>query len=299
MVDITHKSNTLREAVACATVLVSQQETIKAIKEHKVPKGDVLAVAKVAGLFGVKKTAELIPDCHPLPIEYTHISYEIVGLEIRISVAVKTIYKTGVEVEAMHGASIVALTIYDMLKPIDKGVAIQNIRLESKKGGKSDYRNGHYDNLTAAVVVCSDSITRGEKEDKSGKIIIKYLEKYGIKIKQYTIIADEREAIQQQVENNRANLLIFSGGTGLSPRDITPDTVRPLLDRELPGIMQRARNYGQERIPYAMLSRGVAGEKNGNLIFTFPGSSKAAEEYMNALFPYVLHLFKVLAGEGH
>ncbi|MEQ8218904.1 MAG: cyclic pyranopterin monophosphate synthase MoaC [Arenibacter sp.] len=138
MVDITHKKATLRTAIAQAIVQVSSEDTILAIKNNTVPKGDVFAMSKAAGLLGVKKTADLLPDCHPLPIEYTDISYSIKGLQITVLITVKTIYKTGVEVEAMHGASIVALNMYDMLKPIDKGIEIQNIRLLKKTGGKSD-----------------------------------------------------------------------------------------------------------------------------------------------------------------
>jgi cyclic pyranopterin phosphate synthase len=141
MVDITHKKNTLRTAIAQAIVEVSSAETIKAIKTLKVPKGDVFAMSKAAGLLGVKKTADLLPDCHPLPIEYTDISYEIDRLQIIIRVTVKTNYKTGVEVEAMHGASVVALNMYDMLKPIDKAVEIARIKLLKKTGGKSDIDN--------------------------------------------------------------------------------------------------------------------------------------------------------------
>lgn len=138
MVDITHKKATLRTAIAQAIVQVSSEDTIEAIKNNTVPKGDVFAMSKAAGLLGVKKTADLLPDCHPLPIEYTDISYAINGLKITVLFTVKTIYKTGVEVEAMHGASIVALNMYDMLKPIDKGIEIQNIKLLKKTGGKSD-----------------------------------------------------------------------------------------------------------------------------------------------------------------
>ncbi|MGB5378626.1 cyclic pyranopterin monophosphate synthase MoaC [Muriicola sp.] len=141
MVDITHKSNTLRTAVAQAIVKVSSEETIRAIQNKMVPKGDVFAMSKAAGLLGVKKTSDLLPDCHPLPIEFTDISYEIDKLQIKILITVKTNYKTGVEVEAMHGASIVALNMYDMLKPIDKGIEISNIRLLKKTGGKSDLNN--------------------------------------------------------------------------------------------------------------------------------------------------------------
>lgn len=141
MVDITHKKNTLRTAIAQAIVKVSKQETITAIKNKTVPKGDVFAMSRAAGLLGVKNTPLLLPDCHPLPIEYANIEYHINGLEITVVFTVKTIYKTGVEVEAMHGASVVALNMYDMLKPIDKGIEIHQIKLLKKTGGKSDINN--------------------------------------------------------------------------------------------------------------------------------------------------------------
>ena len=141
MVDITHKSSTLRTAVAQAIVKVSSSETIRAIQENQVPKGDVFEISRAAGLLGVKKTALLLPDCHPLPIEYTYVDYKIDDLTIEIEITVKTHYKTGVEVEAMHGASIVALNLYDMLKPIDKGIEIQSIKLLKKTGGKTDINN--------------------------------------------------------------------------------------------------------------------------------------------------------------
>jgi len=159
MVNITHKSNTLRKAIAEATVLVSKQETIEAIEQRKVPKGDVFSFAKVAALFGVKKTSELIPDCHPLPVEFTDVRFNITDLKIIIEVEVHTVYKTGVEVEAMHGASIAALTLYDMLKPIDKNVVIQQIQLKSKTGGKTDKKSYLNKGLQAAVIVCSDTVS--------------------------------------------------------------------------------------------------------------------------------------------
>ena len=124
MKDITSKYSTLRIATASAKVNVSSMETIEAIKNNTVPKGNVLEMSRASGLLGIKKTPLILPDCHPIPIESTKIDYDINDLTITIEVTVKTIYKTGVEVEAMHGASIVALNIYDMLKPIDKGVFI-------------------------------------------------------------------------------------------------------------------------------------------------------------------------------
>lgn len=200
MVNITHKSNTLRQAIATAVVAVSSETTIAAIKNNQVPKGNVFEMSKTAGLFAAKRTSDMIPDCHPLPIEYTHISFEIKDLEIHIFVEVHTIYKTGVEVEAMHAASVVALTLYDMLKPIDKGIEIHNIRLVEKKGGKTDYKEAA-EGLTAAVIVCSDSIFAGKKEDKAGKAIITHLERYAIPAT-YTIIADEIADIQSNIKKS-------------------------------------------------------------------------------------------------
>ncbi len=302
MVNITKKSNTLRIAIATATVKVSKQETIDAIEQRKIPKGDVFEFARAAGLFGVKKTSDVIPDCHPLPIEYTAITYEIVGLTIIIKVEVHTIYKTGVEVEAMHGASVTALTMYDMLKPIDKGVEIENIRLLKKSGGKSDLKNAKFPEIKAAVVVCSDSIFENKAQDTAGKAIISRLEQWEIHTEKYEIVPDEINVIRDKVTDlskTGYHLIIFTGGTGLSPRDVTPEAIAPLIERNIEGIMETARRYGQERMPYAMLSRGVAGFIGKTLVLTLPGSKSGAEESMDALFPQILHLFKVIKGEKH
>ena len=137
MIDITHKPTTLREATAEATVSVSLPETITAVKEKRVPKGDVLEAARVAGLFGIKRTSDMIPDCHPLPVESAALTFDVRDLSIVVTVKVRTIYRTGVEVEAMHGASVAALTIYDMCKAVDRGMRISEIRLAQKRGGKS------------------------------------------------------------------------------------------------------------------------------------------------------------------
>ncbi|MEL7271062.1 MAG: cyclic pyranopterin monophosphate synthase MoaC [Bacteroidota bacterium] len=141
MVDISEKKATLRTAVAEAIVKVGSPDTIQAIEQKRVPKGDVFEMSRAAGFIGIKKTPELLPDCHPIPIEFAAVKYTIEGLLIKIQMTVKTVYKTGVEVEAMHGASTIALNLYDMLKPIDKKIEIQNIRLLKKTGGKSDINN--------------------------------------------------------------------------------------------------------------------------------------------------------------
>ncbi len=301
MVDITHKNNSLRKAIATATVMTSSPETIAAIAQKKVPKGNIFEFSRVAALFAIKKTSDVIPDCHPLPVEFSNVSFVIEGLSVVISVEVHTVYKTGVEVEAMHGASVAALVMYDMLKPIDKNVQIQNIRLQEKQGGKSDMKFSA-SNLKCAVIVCSDSVHKGEKQDSSGKAILSILEKHGLSDVVYSVLPDDFEKIQntlkQQMEQ-RTDLLIFTGGTGLSARDVTPDAVLPFIDKPIPGIMETARNYGQQRIGTAMLSRGVAGFAKDTRVITLPGSKKGVEESLQALFPQLLHVFSVRDNAGH
>jgi len=137
MNDITKKSLSFRSALAEGIVSVGKNETLQAIRDLKVPKGNVFETAKAAALLGIKKTSLIVPDCHPLPVEFASVNFEIRELEILITVEVKTYYKTGVEVEAMHGVMVAALTVYDMLKPIDRGLEIAHIRLLKKTGGKS------------------------------------------------------------------------------------------------------------------------------------------------------------------
>ena len=302
MVNITHKSSTLRKARATGVIKVSNQATIDAIEQKLVPKGDVFEFSRAAGLLACKKTYEVVPDCHPLPIEYTSIKHEINGLEIKIMVEVHTVYKTGVEVEAMHGVMITALTMYDMLKPIDKHVEIINVKLEEKKGGKSDIKYAYPESLKVAVITCSDSISNGKGIDKSGEIVVENLKKHHLSVSNKKIISDDFETIQneaKQLVQDGYQLILFTGGTGLSLRDVTPDAIRPLIEREVPGVMEAARDYGQQRTPYAMLSRGIAGFIGDSLIITLPGSPKGAEESMQAIFPYILHVFRVKEGVKH
>lgn len=302
MVDITHKSNTLRTAIAGAEVRLTNPEALTAVQNGTVPKGNIFEISRAAGLFAVKRTSDMIPDCHPLPIEYTHISHRIKDMAIEIEVEVKTIYKTGVEVEAMHAASVVALTIYDMLKPLDKGIIIGDIRLIRKKGGKGDFDPSKFNHINAMVVVCSDSISSGENEDKSGKAIVEKLGKFGIKTSRYEVIPDDIEAIARLAKEGfelGTGLILFTGGTGISARDQTPEALIPLIEKRLPGVEETIRRYGQQRTPFAMASRSVAGITGNSIVMALPGSVKGAKESIDAVFPHILHLFEVMKGNRH
>jgi cyclic pyranopterin monophosphate synthase len=301
MVNITHKSNSLRQAIATAILSVSKQATIDAVQNKTVPKGDVFEFSRAAGLLAIKKTSDVIPDCHPLPVEFASVKQTIDGLHIIVTVEVHTVYKTGVEVEAMHGAAITALTMYDMLKPLDKGIEIGTIKLESKKGGKTSFREEATAGLRCAIVICSDTVSAGKAEDKTGKTIIEKLQQYQLSTS-LQVIPDDFDTIQKKAKllsEDGHDIVLFAGGTGVSARDITPDAIKPLLNKEIPGIMEAARRYGQDRTPYAMLSRGVAGFIQNTLVITLPGSTKGSEETIDALFPYVLHVFKVAKGIRH
>ncbi|MFZ1264771.1 MAG: bifunctional molybdenum cofactor biosynthesis protein MoaC/MoaB [Chitinophagaceae bacterium] len=302
MYNITGEIKTHRQAIAQAIVQLSLPATLDWVKSKSQPGDNMFETSRVAGLFAIKKTSDVIPDCHPLPVEFASITHRIEGLKIIIEAEVHTIYKTGVVMEAMHGASVAALTIYDQLRSMDPGLSITGVSLLKEKGDKSQYDDALSRPVKTAVVVCSDSIAAGTKQDFSGKAIISKIEKYAVVIEDYSIIPDEIIIIQEKVQllcDKKMDLIILTGGTGLSARDITPEAIRPMLDREIPGIAEAARSYGQEHMPYSMLSRSLAGLKGNTLILALPGSTRGAAESMDALFPYLLHYFRVMENAPH
>jgi len=137
MVDISQKTDTERVAIASGAVIM-QPGTLEMIRSGEVKKGDVLAVARVAGIMAAKKTSDLIPLCHPLPLTSAKIDFEFVDENtLKIVAETKTTYATGVEMEALTAASVAALTIYDMCKAVDRAMVIGEIKLEKKSGGRS------------------------------------------------------------------------------------------------------------------------------------------------------------------
>jgi molybdenum cofactor biosynthesis protein MoaC len=301
MIDISEKIETLRTAVATSKVLARPGNIERAVR-GETPKGDVFNVARAAAVLAAKRTSDLIPYCHPLSLDYVDVQFEPGDGEIGIRVTVKTVGKTGVEMEALLAASMAALTVYDMMKGIDKDVVIGETRLVEKHGGKSDFEETFPLLLKAAVLVTSDSVSAGKKTDKSGKVIVEAMKQFPVEVLSYEIIPDDRETIRNKIlgyVEQKLDLVLTTGGTGLGPRDVTVDAARDLIERDVPGISEAMRSYGQRRTPYAMLSRGVVGIRGKTLILTLPGSTKGVQESIAAIFPNALHAFNMMRGGGH
>lgn len=303
MRDVSSKPNTLRTARASATLHCSPA-TIRAIKSGNVPKADPLLVARVAGIQAAKNISLLIPYCHQVPLDFVRVEFEMKREQIVITTEAKAIWKTGVEMEALVAATSAALTLYDMLKIIDETMEIASVKLDAKKGGKSDFRSdATIRKLRASVLVLSDKASRGERVEKSGKAIVQRLRSFGLKSISYTVLPDEADLLRKELlalsDKKKTDLVLTTGGTGLSPRDITPDVTEELIERRLDGVSERLRSFGQERIRTAMLSRGVAGVRGKTMIVNLPGSLDAVHESLDVLLPWLFHSFRMMHGEEH
>jgi molybdenum cofactor biosynthesis protein MoaC len=304
MKDVSQKPDSLRVARATAT-LHAPAHCIELLRSGDTEKGDPLKTARVAGILAAKRTDELIPLCHPLPIHRAEVTYELADTSVRVMAEVQTIGPTGVEMEALTAASLAALTLYDMLKPYAEPdeLHIEDCRLERKTGGKSHYKRTLSTPRSAAVVVLSDTVASGAKTDTAGAWVREALIAANFGPVEYAVIADDAAVLGDllgSLIDAHTAMIITVGGTGLGPRDVTVDTVKPMLDVEIPGIMEAARAFGQQRMPYAMLSRGVAGYVRDSLLVTFPGSRGGASESLSATLPGLIHLLETgRAGGRH
>ncbi|MDQ3848832.1 MAG: bifunctional molybdenum cofactor biosynthesis protein MoaC/MoaB [Thermoproteota archaeon] len=302
MIDVGDKGETLRTAVAQAIIRVSP-ETIDLIKEGKSPKGNIEDAARISATMGAKKAWDLLPYCHPIPIDHIKVDVFIKTESIEVQAKLKTTWKTGVEMEALTGVSIAALTIYDMLKPIDESIVIECIRLLAKSGGMKEFYEDYQRSLTAAVIVISDSVSKGERQDRSGKLAIERLKRHGFQVVDYQVMPDDMSKIESSLINAcdglKVDLVLTCGGTGLGPRDKTPEVTKNVMEKEVIGISEALRMFGQKRTPMSMLSRGVAGIRGNTIIVNLPGSAKAVSESLDALIPGILHGPKMLGGHGH
>jgi molybdenum cofactor biosynthesis protein MoaC len=302
MFDVSIKPDSSRTARAQA-VLTIDANTAVLIRQGKSPKGDIVEAAKIAATLGAKKTSDLIPYCHPIPLDNIKVQVLIKSQAIEVDVKVKSIWKTGVEMEALSGACIGALTIYDMLKPIDESLFISSVRLLEKSGGIGQFATKEGNKIRAGVIVVSDSVATKKRTDKSGRLIVDVLKNKSIEVVKYKVVPDDSSAIEELLtkysDDLRLDLVLTTGGTGLGRRDVTPEATRNVIEREITGIVEGSRAYGQRRTPLSMLSRGIAGVRGKTLIINIPGSATAVSETLDFLFPGLEHAFKMMEGHGH
>ncbi|MEJ7780538.1 MAG: bifunctional molybdenum cofactor biosynthesis protein MoaC/MoaB [Daejeonella sp.] len=316
MRDISSKQITLRTARAVGIIFCSEN-SLDLIRSNALPKGNLFDVARAAGFLGAKLTPQLLPHCHPVTIDAMDFTFEFLdktlhtelfdpnilartGIVIRGEA--KSIGRTGIEMETLTAVSVAALEIYDMLKPVDTQLEIGHIKLLEKRGGKSDRSRFTEKVPTCAVLVCSDSTARGEREDKSGKLVASMLEKVKASVLHYKVLPDDKEAIQGQIMqwvSEDIQFIFTTGGTGLGPRDDTVNALREILERDADGVTEAMRSFGQMRTPLAMMSRSIAGTIAKTMIVSLPGSTNGARESLEAILPGVFHARKMMEGGGH
>ena len=294
MVDVGDKAVTRRSATARGR-FETTQEVLALVRADGLPKADVLATARIAGIQGAKLTSELIPLCHPIALTSVSVDFSLNDDWIEITATAKTTGKTGVEMEALTAVAIAGLTLHDMTKAVDPQSVLGEIQLIEKTGGRTrpEVVPG-----TAAVLVASTRAAAGTRDDTTGPVIAAWLAERGYSAT-VTVVADAdvASALDTIIAAGPA-VVISTGRTGMSPTDRTPDVTAALLDRELPGIAEAIRARGLPHTPKAALSRGVAGTVGGIVIVNLPGSTGGVKDGLAVLDDLLEHLVAQVAGGG-
>jgi cyclic pyranopterin phosphate synthase len=302
MKNVGMKAESYRTAIATG-ILYAPAHCIELLRNGNTEKGDALKTARIAGILGAKRTDELIPLCHPLPIYRADIEYELRDTQVEIIATVETIGPTGVEMEALTAVSLAGLTLYDMLKPHcePEDLCLDQVKLQKKKGGKSHFSRVLKESIATSIIVLSDTVASGKKPDTAGQNVLEILEEANFGPIAYQVLPDDPKQLLALIEQqkNQFAFILTVGGTGLGPKDLTVETLQPLLHREIPGLMEASRSFGQKRTPYAALSRGVAGYIDQSLVITLPGSRQGAQESLIAILPALVHLFDVQKNIPH
>lgn len=320
MADVRGKRPTRRRAVAVGE-LHAGVEAYAAIVERRLPKGDALVMAEIAGLQGAKQASNLMPLCHPLLLELVRVRCVPVPERhaIRVYCEVATEARTGVEMEALAGASAALLTLYDLTKPVQPALSIEAVRLLFKEGGKnglwrhplgmSDEEVQHYrprdiarlDGVRAAVVTLSDRASAGESEDASGPVLVEALAALGADVAA-ELLPDGVEPLRSRLlalSDDGVRLCLCTGGTGLGPRDCTPEALLAAGGIEVEGLAEMFRSESRHYTPLAWLSRARSVRIGRMLAIALPGSPRAARQGFDILAPLLAHALAMADGAGH
>lgn len=308
MVDVGAKPMSSRQASASARVECSAL-ALAQLRDGALSKGDAAAVARIAGLQAAKRTWELIPLAHPLRIDGAEVRVEIGADAVLIETVVRTTGPTGVEMEALTAASVAALAVIDMIKSIDRAARIADVHVTAKSGGASGRWQDDGDGLhrvsqlpPAGVITVSDRCSAGVAEDRSGPLLRDALLRAGAVDVALALVPDDGDAIRQAVLDmvgSGRRIVMTTGGTGLGPRDVTPEAVAALIERPVPGLAEAIRAAGLAHTETAVLSRGVAGVIGRTLVVTLPGSPAAVTDAAHYLSPLLPHICSQLDGGDH
>ncbi|MGY0611354.1 bifunctional molybdenum cofactor biosynthesis protein MoaC/MoaB [Luteimonas sp. A501] len=321
MADIRNKRPTRRRAVAVGE-LMAGAAAFPMIVERRLPKGDALVMAEVAGLQGAKMASALMPLCHPLPLELVQVRCVPVPARnaIRVYCECATEARTGVEMEALAGVNAALLTLYDLTKPVEPALGIDGIRLLFKEGGKSglwlhpdgmdEGEHAHYrprdlarlDGVLCAVLTLSDRASRGEYEDLSGPLLVDGLRRLGAHVAGAEVLPDGIEPLAGRLRalaGEGVRICLTTGGTGLGPGDRTPEALRSVADRSVDGLAEMFRSESAKHTPLAWLSRADVVQVGGMLVFALPGSRRAAQQGIDILAPLLAHALAMVDGGGH
>jgi cyclic pyranopterin phosphate synthase len=314
MVDVGGKPETRRTATAEGR-LETTAAVLQLVRADGLPKADVLPTARIAAIAGAKRTADLIPLCHPLPLDSVSVDFDLGERSIGVRATASTTGRTGVEMEALTAVAVAGLTLHDMVKAVDPEATMTGIRLVAKSGGKrGDWRRSDADAVqasapsepaavrpgTAAVLVFSTRGAAGTRVDSTGPLLESGLTELGLAVDPVVLVADaDAGAALSAALASRPAVVITTGGTGTSPTDRAPEATRPLLDRELPGVAEAIRARGLRSTPTAALSRAVAGIANGTVVVNLAGSPDAVRDGLAVLAELLPHLLDQLAGKDH
>lgn len=319
MIDVGRKRPTRRRAIACGTIRMNK-EAFQAVRDGTLPKGNVLALAEAAGITGAKKTPDLIPMCHTLPLDQVtiHCDLDAQNHSITVYAQAAAFAKTGVEMEALAGVNAALLTIWDLTKGTDPSLSIEGVRLLVKTGGKSgiwvnpdgipQWLEDQLPDASflrgkkATILVMSDRASKGEYADQSGVLLKDLLAAAGAEIAAYEVVPDQEEDIAQAItslcKSGQPDLLIATGGTGPGPRDVTPDVLKKISDRMLEGLGNVLRAESLHYTDTAWLSRMTAGMVGTTLVIAFPGSPKAVKECWEILSPFLGDALEKIQKQG-
>ena len=310
MFDVGGREVTSRRAVA-EGVLMAPTEVVSAVVERRLPKGDALALAEVAGILAVKQVPQVIPLCHNIPIDKAAVTCraDVERGTIVVRAEVTCTARTGVEIEAIAAVQAALLCIYDLTKSMSPSVRFDAVRLVEKSGGKNGhwteaegYRRAPAVALRAGIITVSDRSSRGERVDESGPALADACAKRGWTSSPVVVVPDEVSAIQDAVKRLVAeehDVVFLTGGTGIGPRDRTPEALSALFRCTVPGFGELARIEGAKQTSRSWLSRGGAGMIEKTLVVMTPGSPRGARHTVEALGELVEHALPMARGEDH